>query len=132
MYCYNCGKQLPDGSAFCAFCRARLADEPGAGGEKPRKKVGTAGGDKAPFHKKRYLVPLIIGVISVLIIASLVVFVIVPILNGEEIFAVGSRDGERRSLEEEYTAEEPEYSEDAGREATPPRRPWRWPAPPPG
>lgn len=41
MYCQHCGKELPEGSAFCSYCGASL--EAGGGRKPEKKKIAAVG-----------------------------------------------------------------------------------------
>lgn len=63
MFCYNCGKEIPENIMFCMHCGAKVADE-----ETQEKEVVQG---KRPKSKKRMLI-VIIGIICSLgIVAGL-------------------------------------------------------------
>ncbi len=83
MFCENCGKQIPDGSAFCEECGTRIAVEaapvaPAApvAVAAPAKKLTFAGlvEKVKAIHQKNKLIFPIAGAVVVIAIALLIVF----------------------------------------------------------
>ena len=84
MFCENCGKQIPDGSAFCDGCGAKLTQE-AAPVQATAPEAAPAAPAKAPFlatllakakaiHQKNKLIFPIAGAVVVVAIALLIVF----------------------------------------------------------
>ena len=84
MFCEKCGKQIPDGSAFCDGCGAKLTQE-AAPVQTPAPEAAPAAPAKAPFlatllakakaiHQKNKLIFPIAGAVVVVAIALLIVF----------------------------------------------------------
>ena len=72
MFCTKCGKEIPEGAAFCPFCGAARAAAPGAGSGEGTP-APPAGGDYArpvnqsPIRKAPYNLLCILGLVISLI-----------------------------------------------------------------
>ena len=79
MFCEKCGKQLPDGSAFCDGCGAKVTQEaapeaaPAAAPAKPSFFATLLAKAKAIHQKNKLIFPIAGGVV-VVAIALLIVF----------------------------------------------------------
>ncbi len=49
MFCSNCGKELPDGSAFCKFCGTKLKAAPGQAAQQPMQQPYQQTMQQAPY-----------------------------------------------------------------------------------
>ncbi len=76
MYCYRCGKQLPDESVYCGFCAARLTAESPAT-NKPDMQSGIEQGSRPKLNK----IPLILGATVIVAAAAWAVWAGLPVLG---------------------------------------------------
>ncbi len=87
MYCYNCGKQVPDDSTFCAFCGSGLSGNAAEGETAAREGQKADMKNKAPHRTTRKRAVIIGAAVFLLALAALIVFVVLPALGGKGVLA---------------------------------------------
>ena len=83
MYCYNCGKKLPDGAKFCNACGAAQTEaQSGPAPAQPPWQPQYAAPQPAPQPKKKSKAGLIAAVVAAIAAMALGAFVIAPSMQG--------------------------------------------------
>ena len=78
MYCTNCGNQIPDGSAFCPQCGARVTTTP-----VPSASTLPTAAESVVSKKRGFpLVPVMAALVAVAAIVALVVLVLPNLMGG--------------------------------------------------
>ena len=86
MFCKNCGKELVDGAAFCAYCgtAAKVADTQGANKDELATEQAQA---QEPSHKRNRTVGIAVAVAVAAVVAAVCIFAFVQHRSYEEAHA---------------------------------------------
>lgn len=120
MFCEKCGKQLPDGSAFCDGCGAPVAASAPAGNEAESGAGGTAVqapvAPRQPLNKKA-LIGIVAAVAVVIVVILLIALIagggsdtpLLYVTDGELVNNVNIKKNETIVIDDEYISSDMQY-----------------------
>jgi hypothetical protein len=88
MFCFNCGKEVPEGKSFCTNCGAPVAksEDTSSGVEaqvRPPEPTPPAPATTgiAPAPKKRKIWPVVLGIVAVLVVVAVVLVLVLVVFK---------------------------------------------------
>ena len=112
MFCIECGKEVPEGSAFCTNCGAQMAEaQPPGAAPPPPGQVPPPAQPAVPVTKpksNKTLIGVIIGVVALLVIVAVVLVLVLVVFKGNDTATakeyMKQGDEKRQSVADKATA----------------------------